>query len=61
MYTGSGGGIVGPAVLTGGAVVAGSQTTFGPFLLLAVGIAIVAFVAVRSLYRRHQQRSGQLR
>ncbi len=32
MYTGSGSGIVGPAVLTGGAVVAGSQTTFGPFL-----------------------------
>ncbi len=60
MYTGSGSGIVGPAVLTGGAVVAGSQTTFGPFLLLAVGIAIVAFIGIRTLYRRRQQRSGPL-
>lgn len=60
MYTGSGSGIVGPAVLTGGAVVAGSQTPFGPFLLLAVGIAIVAFIGIRTLYRRRQQRSGPL-
>lgn len=49
------GGKVGPSVLTGGAVVAGSQVPLGPYFLMGFGLLVAALVVARIVYRRRHR------
>lgn len=53
------GGKVGPSVLTGGTVIAGTQFPAGPYLLMGLGLLLAGLIAARVLYRRHRQAASQ--
>jgi hypothetical protein len=48
----------GPAVLTGGVLVAGTQFSIGPYLLIGIGVLVAAFVLARIVYRNRKRRSS---
>ncbi|CAM5540346.1 hypothetical protein [Leifsonia shinshuensis] len=56
MYGGKIGGGAGPSVLTGGALVAGSQFSIAPYLLIGLGVLVAGFVIARIVYRNRRRR-----
>lgn len=45
-------------MLTGGVLVAGTQFSIGPYLLIGIGVLVAAFVLARIVYRNRKRRSS---